>query len=172
MSRVHIGEKNGQMGAWVSSAGIDASAEGIRMLLDSDLDNLKPHYTGSVDLYAALENYMPEYGLWLHYPPPFTFPDLGFIPLTFLTCTPGSTSGGVAAWPPFAGSPAAITDVPTERSTATECPRRQLHASKPGHHIVAGCLRESDERALIVPGRVLIELDGSTSKDALQRWKR
>lgn len=115
MSRVHIGEKNGRIGAWVSPAGIDASAEGVRMLLDSDLDNLKPHHTASVSLRAHQEDYLPAYGLWYHYPPPFTFPDLGFIPLTFLTCTPGNTSGGVAAWPPFAGSTASLTDVPTEK---------------------------------------------------------
>lgn len=115
MSRVHIGEKNGRMGAWVSPAGIDASAEGVRMLLDSDLDNLKPHYTGTLTSHANPEDYDPTYALWYHYPGSFTFPDLGFIPLTFLTCTPATTSSSVAAWPPFAGAPSYLTDVPTEK---------------------------------------------------------
>jgi hypothetical protein len=82
MSRVHIGEKNGRMGAWISAAGSDASSEQGRMLLDSDADNLRPFYFTSFKSEAPTS----EGGYWDHGPFIVPVPNAPttYIPLVFV----------------------------------------------------------------------------------------
>lgn len=93
MSRVHIGEKNGRIGAWVSPVGVDASAEGVRMILDSDLDNLKPHWHDrrKITVGPAL---VPSGSGWAGSlaDKVFTFPSLPFIPLAFMALATEATN--------------------------------------------------------------------------------
>lgn len=102
MSKIHIGEKNGRMGLWVAAPGFDASAEGGRMVLDSDLDYLKIH---AQDTVTFTSNYRPpddptfyEFSPGTHYQP-ISFPALPYIPLVFYACH----ENGRIHYPSFSG---------------------------------------------------------------------
>lgn len=82
MSRVHIGQKNGRIGAWVAPAGVDASAENGKFILNSDADMLVPYevHTGTVVAF----NEDPVVGWqFAETDIPFTNP-LPYVPLVFV----------------------------------------------------------------------------------------
>lgn len=83
MSRIHIGPKNGRMGAWISAPGQDASAEGHRMILNSDADFLKIHATveGRSDGFSVPGTFPTQYD---HASITLNFPALSYVPLVYV----------------------------------------------------------------------------------------
>lgn len=77
MSRVHIGEKNGRMGFWISAPGHDASSED-KMILSSDYDYLKIHARGHIVLKADF--YDDVNGVWVYSGKTEFFPTLPYYP--------------------------------------------------------------------------------------------
>lgn len=120
MSRVHIGEKGGRIGAWISAPGNDASSEGGRMLLNSDFDNLKHHYSDRRAITGG--DLAPQgfyYGASLA-DPVFSFPPLPFVPLAFMA-TARQITNYTVSFPPMSNynpsGPGGITFIGTPKFT-------------------------------------------------------
>lgn len=79
---VHLGLKNGRMGLWTAPAGVDASSEGDRMTMNSDLDHLQFHFTGT----KFVTGVRIQNSNWQYPEVRFDFPDLGagVIPICFM----------------------------------------------------------------------------------------
>lgn len=104
MSKIHLGLKNERMGAWVAAPGFDASVEGGRMLLNSDLDHLKVHQSSFVT--SVSDGQEPGTIHWYHFIPRIFFPALPFIPLVIFSCQydgdlyyPGGANQGAVELP-------------------------------------------------------------------------
>ncbi|MER9176301.1 hypothetical protein NKH72_22235 [Mesorhizobium sp. M0955] len=91
---VHLGLKNGRMGLWTAPAGQDASSEGDVMTLNSDLDHLQIHASGTFSLNGAQES-----SHWRYQDQTINFPTLTYYPSVFLGASPSTDKGLV--FPPI-----------------------------------------------------------------------
>lgn len=78
MSRIHIGNKNGRMGFWISASGYDADQEVAKWLANSDYDHLKLIHSLTGEVSAIQGQSVPETTA-------VTWADLGYVPLCFVT---------------------------------------------------------------------------------------
>jgi len=69
------------MGLWVSYPGYDASTEGAKFILSSDLDYLKIHVQGKLRINGTNNGD----GTYIYNETDVPFPDLGYIPLTYVS---------------------------------------------------------------------------------------